>query len=50
MEFSLDAAKPVIGVKGLGGIAEYWGMKLDEFIQRHKLIPLRDSVASNDLQ
>ena len=25
MKFSLNAAKPVIGVKGLGGIAEYWG-------------------------
>ena len=32
MDFSLDAAKPVIGVEGLGGIAEYWGMKLYEVI------------------
>src|ERR1041385_1254173 len=33
MELYLDAAKPVISVKGLSGIAENWGMKLDEVIQ-----------------
>ena len=32
LKLSLDAAKPIIGVKGLGGIAEYWGIKLDEII------------------
>src|ERR1041385_2274830 len=50
MELSLDAAKPVIGVKGLSGIVENWGMKLDKVIQRHKLIPLVGSVPSNDPQ
>ena len=50
LKLSLDAAKPIIGVKGLGGMTEYWGMKLDEVIQRHKLILLRGSVPSNDLQ
>src|ERR1041385_7338746 len=50
MDLSLDAAKLVIGVKGLSGIVENWGLKLDEVIQRHKLIPLLGSVPSNDPQ
>jgi hypothetical protein len=50
MELSLDAAKPVIGVKGLSGIVENWGMKPDKFIQQHKLIQLLGSVSSNDPQ
>src|SRR3954463_8431898 len=38
LELPLDAAKPVIGVKGLGGVTKNWGMKPDEVIQRHQLI------------
>src|SRR4051812_34396629 len=32
LELPLDATKPVIGVEGLGGVAENWGMKPDEVI------------------
>src|SRR3954467_2380015 len=50
LEFSLDAAKPVIGVKGLSGVTENRGMKTDEVIQGHELIVLLSGVAGNDLQ
>src|ERR1041385_8472564 len=47
LKLPLDAAKPVIGVKGLGGVAENRGMKSDEVIQRHQLIALLSGVAGN---
>src|SRR3954471_6694546 len=50
LEFPLDVAKPVIGVKGLGGVAENRGMKPDEVIQGHQLIALLSGVASDDFQ
>src|ERR1041385_3856329 len=50
LELPLDAAKPVIGVKGLGGVAENRGMKPDEVIQRHQLVALLSGVAGNALQ
>src|ERR1044071_4803076 len=50
LELPLDAAKPVIGVKGLGGVAEDRGMKPDEVVQRHQLVALLSGVAGNDLQ
>src|SRR3954468_8480235 len=50
LKLPLDAAKPVIGVKGLGGLTENRGMKPDEVVQGHQLIALLSGVASNDLQ
>src|ERR1041384_2572916 len=50
LELSFDAAKPVIGVKGLGGVTENRGMKSDEVVQGHQLIALLSGVASNDFQ
>src|SRR3954466_9743484 len=50
LEFSLDAVKPVIGIKGLGGVAESQGMKPDEVIESHQLVVLLSGVASNDFQ
>src|SRR3954469_22120752 len=50
LELPLDAAKPVIGVKGLGGVTENRGMKPDEVVQRHQLIALLSGVASNDFE
>src|SRR3954467_12514947 len=50
LELPLDAAKPVIGVKGLGGVTENRGMKPDEVVQRQQLVALRSGVAGNDLQ
>src|SRR4051812_12430711 len=50
LEFYLDVAKPVIGIKGLGGVAESRGMKPDEVIQSHQLVALLSGVASNDFQ
>ena len=50
LELPLDAAKPVIGVEGLGGVAENRGMKPDEVIQRHQLITLSGGVLSYHLQ
>src|ERR1044071_5981108 len=50
LELPLDDAKPVIGVKGLGGVAENRGMKPDEVVQGHQLIALLSGVAGNDLQ
>src|SRR4051812_14513205 len=50
LELPLDAAKPVIGVEGLGGVAENRGMKPNEVIQRHQLVALLSGVAGNDLQ
>src|SRR3954463_7191689 len=35
LKFPLDAAKPVIGVKGLSGIAEDRGTTVNEVIQSH---------------
>src|SRR4051812_48783202 len=49
LELPFDAAKPVIGVKGLGGVTENRGMKPDEVVQRHQLVALLSGVASNDL-
>src|SRR3954465_410132 len=48
LKFPLDAAKPVIGVKGLNGVAEDWGMKMNEVIQSHHLITLLGGVTCND--
>src|SRR3954471_587510 len=50
LEHPLDAAKPVIGVEGLGGVDENRGMKPDEVIQRHQLVALWSGVAGDDLQ
>src|SRR3954463_1157524 len=50
LEFPLDAAKPVIGVKGLGGVAEDRGTKMNEVIQRHHLITLLGGVTCYDFQ
>src|SRR4051812_9752212 len=49
LELPLDAAKPVIGVKGLRGVTENRGMKPDEVVQGHQLVALLSGVASNDL-
>src|ERR1044071_2323975 len=45
LKLPLDDAKPVIGVKGLGGVTENQGMKPDEVVQRHQLIALLSGVA-----
>src|SRR3954464_12299327 len=50
LELPLDAAKPVIGVKGLGGVTKNRGMKSDEVVPGHQLISLLSGVASNDFQ
>src|SRR3954468_4313200 len=50
LKFPLDAAKPVIGVKGLSGVAEDWGTKMNEVIQSHHLITLLGGVTCDDLQ
>src|ERR1041385_5773345 len=50
LELPLDVAKPVIGVKGLGGVTEDRGMKPDEVVQGNQLIALLSGVAGNDLQ
>src|SRR3954466_4065294 len=50
LKFPLDAAKPVIGVKGLSGVAEDRGTKVNEVIQRHHLITLLGGVTCDDLQ
>src|SRR3954463_7108307 len=50
LELPLDVAKPVIGVEGLGGVAENRGMKPDEVIQSHQLVALLSGVASYDFQ
>src|SRR3954463_10595729 len=49
LELPLDAAEPVIGVEGLGGVAENRGMKPDEVIQKHQFVALLSGVAGNDL-
>src|SRR3954464_7963905 len=50
LKFPLDAAKPVIGVKGLSGVAEDRGSKVDEVIQSHHLITLLGGVKCYDFQ
>src|SRR3954471_3759101 len=50
LEFPLDAAKPVIGVKGLIGVAEDRGTKMNEVIQSHHLITLLGGVTCYDFQ
>src|ERR1041385_2580717 len=50
LDLPFDAAKPVIGIKGLGGVAENRGMKPDEVIQRHQLVVLLSGVVGNDFQ
>src|SRR3954471_13502486 len=50
LELPLDDVKPVIGVKGLGGVTENRGMKSDEVVQGHQLIALLSGVACNDFQ
>src|SRR3954465_11633181 len=50
LEFSLDAAKPVISVKGLGGVAEDRGTKMNEVIQSHHLITLLGGVTCYEFQ
>ena len=50
LELPLDAAKPVIGAKELGGVAENRGMKPDDVIQGHQLITLLSGVASYDFK
>src|SRR3954466_5372067 len=50
LKFPLDAAKPVIGGKGLSGVAEDRGTKMNEVIQRHHLITLLGGVTCDDLQ
>jgi hypothetical protein len=50
LKFPLDAAKPVIGGKGLSGVAEDRGTKMNEVIQRHHLITLLGGVTCDDFQ
>src|ERR1043165_2095498 len=50
LQLPLHAAKPVIGLKGLIGVAENRGMKMDEVIQGHHLIPLLGGVTCYDFQ
>src|SRR4051812_47243842 len=50
LQLPLDAAEPVIGFKGLSGIAENRRMKMNEVIQSHHLIPLLSGVACYDFQ
>src|SRR4051812_37021222 len=50
LKFPLDVAKPVIGVKGLSGVADDRGTKVNEVIQRHHLITLLGGVTCDDLQ
>src|ERR1043165_4130052 len=50
LQLPLHAAKPVIGLKGLGGVAEDRGVKMDEVIQSHHLIPLLGRVTCYDFQ
>src|SRR3954464_2600558 len=50
LDLPLDAAEPVIGVKGLGGVTENRGMKPDEVVQGHQLIALLSGVTCNDFQ
>src|SRR3954447_14771787 len=50
LKFPLDTAKPVIGGKGLSGVAEDRGTKMNEVIQRHHLITLLGGVTCDDLQ
>src|SRR4051812_29502220 len=50
LKFPLNAAKPVIGGKGLSGEAEDRGTKVNEVIQRHHLITLLGGVTCDDLQ
>src|SRR4051812_40311563 len=50
LKFPLDAAKPVIGVKGLSGLAEDRGTKVNEVIQSHHLITLPGGVTCYDFQ
>src|SRR3954467_11414338 len=50
LKFPLNAAKPVIGGKGLSGVAEDRGTKMNEVIQRHHLITLLGGVTCDDLQ
>src|SRR3954471_12617404 len=50
MKLALNAAEPVISIKGLSGVAENRGMKPDEVIQRHQLVALLSGVAGDDLQ
>src|SRR3954467_15133655 len=50
LKFPLDAAKPVIGVKGLSGVAEDRGSKMNEVIQSHHLITLLGGVTCYDFQ
>src|SRR3954463_14750568 len=50
LQLPLDAAEPIIGFKGLSGIAEDRRMKMNEVIQSHHLIPLLSGVACYDIQ
>src|SRR3954469_24761722 len=50
LQFPLDTAEPIIGFKGLSGIAEDRRLKMDEVIQSHHLIPLLSGVACYDFQ
>src|SRR3954468_4207613 len=50
LQLPLDAAEPVIGFKGLSGIAEDRRMKMNEVIQSHHLFPLLSGVACYDFQ
>src|SRR3954465_10033887 len=50
LQLPLNAAEPVIGFEGLSGIAENRGMKMNEVIQSHHLIPLLGGVTCNDFQ
>src|SRR3954470_18074688 len=50
LQFPLDTAEPIIGFKGLSGIAEDRRMKMNEVIQSHHLIPLLSGVACYDFQ
>src|ERR1041384_7589647 len=50
LQLPLHAAKPVIGFKGLSGVAEDRWVKMDEVIQSHHLIPLLGRVTCYDFQ
>src|SRR3954467_3027563 len=50
LKFPLGAAKPVIGGKGLSGVAEDRGTKVNEVIQSHHLITLLGGVTCYDFK
>src|SRR3954466_654991 len=50
LQLPFHAAKPVISIKGLSGVAEDRGMKMNEVIQSHHLVTLLGGVTCYDFQ